>query len=192
LIKNNDKYIKQVGDVLELSTLIENDNNFEFYFENNNSLFIENGCEYTVDGRFIKSTTDTLFNKTIYDIDEITGLTKSITNPKGQVTNYEYDNKRRLSKVINKDNELKPIFKGSKIMVYENILNHNIYVRFYDKFYSTQILQDRLSRSEKIRITKVENQKILEQVLKERDERLKARAKQSWVHFYPCFLDFII
>lgn len=82
-------------------------------------------------------------------------------------------------KVINKDNELKPIFKGSKIMVYENILNHNIYVRFYDKFYSTQILQDRLSRSEKIRITKVENQKILEQVLKERDERLKARAKQS-------------
>ena len=82
-------------------------------------------------------------------------------------------------KVINKDNELKPIFKGSKIMVYENILNHNIYVRFYDKFYSTQILQDRLSRSEKIRITKVENQKILEQVLKERDERLKARAKQN-------------
>ena len=38
------------------------------------------------------------------------------------------------------------------------------------------IIEDRITRSEKIKITKVENQKILEQVLKERDERLKARA----------------
>lgn len=82
-------------------------------------------------------------------------------------------------KVITKDNELKPIFKGTKVMVYENILSHNIYVKYYDKFYNTQVLQDKVSRSEKIRITKIENQKILEQVLKERDERLKARAKQS-------------
>lgn len=79
-------------------------------------------------------------------------------------------------KVINKDNELKPIFKGTKVLVYENILSHNIYVKYYDKFYNTQVFQDRLSRSEKIRITKIENQKILEQVLKERDEKLKARA----------------
>lgn len=79
-------------------------------------------------------------------------------------------------KVISRDNELKPIFKGTKVLVYENILSHNIYIKYYDIFYNTQILQDRLSRSEKIRITKVENQKILEQVLKERDERLKARA----------------
>ena len=82
-------------------------------------------------------------------------------------------------KVITKDNELKPIFKGTKIIVYENILNHNIYVKYYDKFYNTKVLQDKVSRSEKIRITKIENQKILEQVLKERDERLKTRAKQS-------------
>ncbi len=53
------------------------------------------------------------------------------------------------------------------------------YVKYYDQFYNTQVLQDRLSRSEKIRITKIENQKILEQVLKERDEKLKARARQS-------------
>ncbi len=79
-------------------------------------------------------------------------------------------------KIINKDNELKPIFKGTKVLVYENILSHNIYVKYYDKFYNTQVLQDRISRSEKIRITKIENQKTLEQVLKERDEKLKARA----------------
>ena len=72
-------------------------------------------------------------------------------------------------------------------MVYENILNQKIYIKYYDKFYNTQVLQDRVSRSEKIRITKVENQKILEQVLKERDERLKARANLKWVHFTLAF-----
>ena len=81
-------------------------------------------------------------------------------------------------KVITNDNELKPIFKGSRITVFENILNHNIYVKYYNKYYNTQMIEDRITRSEKIKTTKVENQKILEQVLKERDERLKARANE--------------
>ena len=63
-------------------------------------------------------------------------------------------------------------------MVYENILNHHIYVKYYNKFYATKVLEDRMSLSEKIKITKVENQKILEQVLNERDERLKARTNK--------------
>lgn len=82
-------------------------------------------------------------------------------------------------KIVTNNDELKPLFKGTKIMVYDNILNHSIYVKYYDKFYNVQVLYDRISKSEKIRITKIENQKILEQVLKERDERLKARAKRS-------------
>lgn len=81
-------------------------------------------------------------------------------------------------KVITDNNELKPIFKGSKITVYENVLNHHIYVNYYNKFYNTKLVEDKIGRSEKIRTTKVENQKILEQVLKERDERLKARANK--------------
>lgn len=83
--------------------------------------------------------------------------------------------KEHYYKILTIENEIKTLFKGTKVMVYENILNHKIYVKHYDKFYNTQVLQDRVSKSEKIRITKVENQKILEQVLKERDERLKAR-----------------
>lgn len=81
-------------------------------------------------------------------------------------------------KIITINNELKPIFKGSKINVYENVLNHKIYVKYYNKFYNTQMIENRITLSEKIKITKVENQKILEQVLKERDERLKARANK--------------
>ena len=74
-------------------------------------------------------------------------------------------------KIITDNNEIKPIFKGSKVSVYENILNKHIYVKYYNKFYNTEIVTDRISRSEKIRITKVENQKILEQVLRIRDEK---------------------
>ena len=81
-------------------------------------------------------------------------------------------------KIITNNNELKPIFKGSKIIVYENILNHKIYIKYYDKFYNTQIIKDRITLSERYKIKKIENQKILEQVLKERDEKLKARANK--------------
>ena len=87
--------------------------------------------------------------------------------------------KKHYYKVLADGSDLKQIFRGSKITVFENILNHNIYVKYYNKFYNTIILKDKLSISEKIKIKKVENQKILEQVLKERDERLKARAKRS-------------
>ena len=87
--------------------------------------------------------------------------------------------KKHYYKVINTDNELKPIYKGTKVIVLENVLTKRIYVKYYNKFYNTEILEDRISKSEKIKIKKAENQKILEQVLKERVERLKARAKRS-------------
>jgi hypothetical protein len=80
--------------------------------------------------------------------------------------------------VILKDNEIKQIYKGTKIKIYENVLNHKIFAKYYDKFYNTKLIQDKISRSEKIKITKIENQKILEQVLRERDEKLKARANK--------------
>ena len=69
----------------------------------------------------------------------------------------------------------KQIFKGTKLMIYQNITNQNIYVKYYSKFYNTKLINDRISRSEKIKITKIENQKILQQVLNERDKKQKAR-----------------
>ncbi len=49
----------------------------------------------------------------------------------------------------------------------------------HNKEYALKLVQDRLSRSEKIRITKIENQKTLEQILKEKDEKSKARASSK-------------
>ena len=79
--------------------------------------------------------------------------------------------------LTNKD-ELNPIYKGTKVMIYQNVLNKKIYAKHYNKFYNTRLIENRVGLSEKIKITKIENQKILEQVLRERDERLKARANE--------------
>ncbi|MBE6144280.1 MAG: RHS repeat-associated core domain-containing protein [Firmicutes bacterium] len=130
-------YIKNNNDVLEITSLIEDDDSFEFYFENGNELFIENNAEYTSDKRFIKETTDTLLHKTEYEVDEGTGLIKSVINPKGQLTTYEYNDKQQLSKIItnaktidyvyNSNNLLDKIVEGNKSyqFQYDNFLNVN-------------------------------------------------------------------
>lgn len=89
--KGNNKYLKYNDNSLVLESLQDNDENFEFYLESKVAdLFIESSAEYTEDGKFIKSTTDTNFNKTIYDIDTTTGLVKKVINAKGQETSYNY------------------------------------------------------------------------------------------------------
>lgn len=102
--KTSDKYVKVSENCLEMVTLIEDDCNFQFYFEViDNKLFIENSATYTNDGKFLTSTTDTNLHKTVYDTDNITGLLKSVTNARGQTTNYTYNNKKQLISVNNGD-----------------------------------------------------------------------------------------
>lgn len=105
------------------------------------------------------------------DLEYILCTRKERTMLDGQVISYN----GYYYKIINDNNELKPIYRGTKILVYENVLNKNIYVKYYNKFYNTELVYNKIGRSEKIKITKVENQKILEQVLRERDERLKTK-----------------
>ncbi len=79
--------------------------NFEFYIESAEyPYFMENEAEYTEDGKFIKSITDTLLNKITYDIDPKTGLTTSVTNPADIITSYTY-NEQELLTSVNEDNK---------------------------------------------------------------------------------------
>ncbi len=89
----------------------------------------------------------------------------------GNVVSY----KNNYYAVLNGD---KPIYKGTTLMVYQNVLTKVIKVKYKNKFYDTkQVPGHRIDPEEKEQ-RKVYNQKILEQVLKERDERLKARANK--------------
>ena len=135
LIQNKDNlnYIKYEN-TITLSELIENDVNFEFYFERLvDDIFLENSAEYTTNGKFIKNITDTNFNKTIYDIDESTGLINSITNAKGQTTYYNYNDKRQLTSVIQGSKTLNYEY-NSQNLISKIIQGNRIYNLNYDEF----------------------------------------------------------
>lgn len=132
--KLNDKYLKNSDNILILSDLIENDENFEFYFESNtNSMFIENSAEYTEDGKFITKTIDTNFNEINYDIDNMTGLIKSVTNSKNQTTYYNYNYFKQLESIIDGDRIVNYEYNSNRIL--SSITQGNRTYNFeYDSF----------------------------------------------------------
>ena len=81
-------------------------------------------------------------------------------------------------RIVDENNVDKPIYKGTSIIVYENVLTKVIKIKYHGKFYNTiQVEGHRIDVVKKEQI-RIENQKQLEQVMKERDERLKARANK--------------
>ena len=110
------KYIKRENDVLIVSELIEQDPSFEFYIETLESTFIESKAEYTEDGKFIRMVTDSNLNKMTYDIDLLNGLLNSITNPKGEVTSYTYDDKKRVIKINQGDKEINYTYNSNNVL----------------------------------------------------------------------------
>lgn len=84
--------------------------------------------------------------------------------------------KNNYYQVLDKDNNIKQIFKGSKLQIYHNILTDIIKVKYYKIFYNVKQIEGHYYNPEKREQIKIMNQKQLEQVLKERDEKIKARA----------------
>ena len=80
--------------------------------------------------------------------------------------------------ILDKDNSVKQIYKGTEIQVFENVLTKVVRIKYYNNFYETKQIeghrQDPINREQ----MRIDNQKQLEQVLRERDERLKARANK--------------
>ena len=77
------------------------------------------------------------------------------------------------------DKSIKQIYKGTEIQVFKNVLTKVIKVKYYNSFYDTKKIEGHYRDPIKREQMRIDNQKQLEQVLRERDERLKARAKQS-------------
>ena len=129
------KYIKVNNNQLTIENFTDNDYSFEFFFENTNKLFIETNKSYSVDGKRLLSSTDSLLNETIYDINQNTGITDSITKPNGITIDYEHDVKRRLTKITqenriinlsyNNSGSLQSVSHGNKQYnyIYDNFLN---------------------------------------------------------------------
>ena len=80
--------------------------------------------------------------------------------------------------ILDKDNSIKQIYKGTEIQVFENVLTKKVKVKYYNIFYETKKIEGHFQDPVKREQMRIDNQKQLEQVLRERDERLKARANK--------------
>lgn len=80
--------------------------------------------------------------------------------------------------ILDKDNSINQIYKGTEVKVFENILTKVIRVKYYNKFYETKQIEGHRQNPVKREQMRIDNQKQLEQVLRERDERSKARANK--------------
>ena len=80
--------------------------------------------------------------------------------------------------ILDKDNSIKQFYKGTEIQVFENVLTKTIRVKYYNNFYETRKIEGHRQNPIKRKQMRIDNQKQLEQVLRERDERLKARANK--------------
>lgn len=105
----------------------------QFYFEKENPLFIEEKAVYTADGKFIKKRIDSLDKTTEYDIDSKTGLTKSIKDPKGKITEYLYNDKEQITK-IKKGNQEVNYEYNERDMLSKIKCNNKEYSFTYDNF----------------------------------------------------------
>ena len=80
---------------------------------------------------------------------------------------------------INDDGTDCIFYKGTKVMIYDDPLNNTIKVFKNNKLYNTRIIEGQRINMEKKKLKEIEEQKTLERLFRERDERLKARAKRS-------------
>ena len=111
-----------------------------FYLEEaGNHLFVVNTAEYTEDGKYIKSTKDTLGRTTTYDIDTETGLTKSVIDSKGVSINYTYNSKEQLTKV-EKDNKCVEYEYNDKNLLSKIKHGTKEYKFTYDEFLNTKTI----------------------------------------------------
>ena len=81
--------------------------------------------------------------------------------------------------ILNKDNSIKQIYKGTEIQVFQNVLTKVVRIKYHNIFYDTKQIEGHRKDPIKREQMKIDNQKQLEQVLKQKYERLKARAKRS-------------
>ena len=86
--------------------------------------------------------------------------------------------KNNYYQILDQDNSIKLIYKGTEIQVFENVLTKKVKVKYYNIFYETKKIEGHRQDPVKREQIRIDNQKQLEQVLKERDERLKARANK--------------
>ena len=123
-IKNNELAINDRND---------EDSANQFYLEEiDNALYMETTSSYTDDGKFIKSSTDTLGNTVNYDFNTNNGLLNEVTLSNGSKVIYIYDNKERVISI--KQNDISVDYEYSNDLLSKIICDNKSYSYTYDNF----------------------------------------------------------
>ena len=139
--KVENMYLNNENGILKLSELKENDPNYQFYFETDmHDLFMEKTVEYSDDGKFVNNIVDINLNKTNYITDSNTGLVTSITNPCGDTTYYNYNDKRQISSIAKLD-KIVCYEYNSQNLLSKIIQNNRVYNFEYDDFLRESLIK---------------------------------------------------
>lgn len=80
---------------------------------------------------------------------------------------------------VDKDGNDFIFYKGTKVEIWADVFNNTIRIFKNNQIYNTRQIEGHRVDLNKKEQKRIQDQKILEQLMKERDERLKARAKRS-------------
>lgn len=129
--------LANINDKITIKTTDTSKSDEEFYFEDiDTRLFIESKAEYTNDGRFTTKTIDSLGKETSYDVNEINGLTNSVTDANNITTYYTYNDKEQITKVKKEEKEVNYTYNDNNALT--KITSNNKEYNFtYDNFLNT-------------------------------------------------------
>lgn len=114
--------LANINDKITIKTTDTSKSDEEFYFEDiDTRLFIESKAEYTNDGRFTTKTIDSLGKETSYDVNEINGLTNSVTDANNITTYYTYNDKEQITKVKKEEKEVNYTYNDNNALNENNI-----------------------------------------------------------------------
>lgn len=142
-IKDTNRYLAYKDNKLSFIEItnsdydFDNDNDIQFFIENSeNNLYIESSATYDNDKNIIKDITDSLSNKTYYNIDN-NGLLKDTTDSLNNKISYDYNDKELITKVEKDGISVDYIYNDSNILNKIKTENKEYNIT-YDEFLNTK------------------------------------------------------
>ena len=139
--KEHNKYLKynNSNSSLIFSDFVDNDSDFEFYFENSkNAKFIESDIVYDENGKTISKTIDSNLNSKVYNISD-SGKLNSITDSRNNIINYNYDSEGKIVSIVNGDKSLNYLYNGKTLSrISQMARNYNL---IYNEFLKLQTIK---------------------------------------------------
>lgn len=165
--KENNKFLYISNDKVLFNEFVDNDDNFDFYFEGNSYLeCLEVGYSFE---QTTKKQVDSLGNTVQYIVDDITNLLKETVDPCGIKTVYKYNDLNQLIEIekeekhvyyeYNEQSKTEKIISGNKkygfmydefLNISKVLLNNNVLFSYEYDFISNNLIKQQYANGDSI------------------------------------------